>query len=92
MRTEKTERGFFKKDRSGMYHYNHTELGHVSLAIKDALRYRPKGVTWFWFNGTPAAIYSRDTIKSLQERWTEWRRAYQKNSETFLDVLSGLNT
>ncbi len=72
-----TQRGFYRQDLSGLWHYTYAGLGHISGACEDALRQAPPGPAWFWFNDTPAPILSGDTPGTLHERWFDWRADYQ---------------
>ncbi|OGN00730.1 MAG: hypothetical protein A3I26_03810 [Candidatus Yanofskybacteria bacterium RIFCSPLOWO2_02_FULL_43_10] len=89
----KTVGGEFRQDESGLYHYKNISHNHVFDALKDAIKNRP-GVTWFWFNETPAPIFLKDTPKVLLARWEAWRKAYQSDrgglvigTSHFLSVL-----
>lgn len=65
----KTDRGVFRRDRSGLYHYEHLSgVGSVFQATADAIKYRPKSAAWFWFNETPAPIYFGDSANDLVRR------------------------
>ena len=75
-----TENGVYTADRSGLFHYEMTSVGELSDAIKDALEGRPENTSsWFWLNGTFAPIEPEDTIETLSERWSEWRKLHQED-------------
>jgi hypothetical protein len=68
----------WNKDASGLSHYVFSTLGHVSVAIEDALATRPTTPSWFWFNGTPCPMLDGDDAAAVGRRWSEWRAAYQQ--------------
>lgn len=78
----KTNHGFFVEDGSGLWHYRHRDFGHVTSAAQDAIEHKPS-VAWFWFNDTPAPMYSEDSVDVLVNRWEEWRCAYQQEDKSF---------
>ena len=86
---KKTARGVYRQDSSGLWHYAHMKLGHVEMAIKDAIKHRP-GVAWFWFNGTPSPIFIDDDVDALLMRWEAWRLAYQGDVHQLLISLEAL--
>jgi hypothetical protein len=88
-----TVNGRFRKDRSGLWHYAHTSMGTVYSAAHDAIDYRPAESSWFWFNDTPAPMYTSDSIGSLVGRWSAWRTAIQSGlSSNLVDFLLELST
>lgn len=66
----------FSRDQSGLFHFRWEVTGTtVEDAAIEAIRNRPKGPAWFWFNDTPTPIYSDDSPDTLVERWRQWRVA-----------------
>lgn len=73
-----TEGGCYVQDRCGIWHYRRHALGHVSNAFEDALKHKPDGACFFWFNGTYAPILKGDDVNALNDRWWSWRQAHQE--------------
>lgn len=89
LESKKTGSGIYIKDKSGLWHYK-VDIGHIDNAIDDVLKHKPKEATWFWFNDTPAPIFSGDTKETLYIRWNEWRDTFQQNPESLLSQLLNL--
>lgn len=82
----------YARDASGLWHFQNLKVPRTIFeAIDQALRSRRSRVAWFWFNGTPAPIVKGDTCRSLHQRWSEWRSAYQSGDcSKFLGKLEEL--
>ncbi|MBI2121513.1 MAG: hypothetical protein HYT98_00170 [Candidatus Sungbacteria bacterium] len=86
----KTAHGTFHQDYCGLWHYTYEEcFGTVSQAAEDAVKNRPKGATWFWFNDTPAHIRPDDSAPTLVGRWELWRQDYQCDPKILWERLRG---
>jgi hypothetical protein len=88
---KETEFGNFHQDLSGLWHYEYTDLGHIGRAVSDALKHRPDGAAWFWFNGTPCPIHQDDSHEALRNRWYTWRNSYQENRAALLILLADMS-
>lgn len=86
----KTEKGEFRKDPSGLFHYKHDPGVVMYRAAEDAIEYAGKDATpaWFWFNGIPTPIYPNDTLQTLLERYEVFRRA--NHTGQLLELLEKL--
>jgi len=78
---------YYTKDKAGIYHYQNHNIGQVFTAVGIALRERPNGPAYFWFNDTFCPIVPNDTEESLLVRWEEWRDEYQKGSNFLLKTI-----
>jgi hypothetical protein len=85
-----TPLGTFRKDASGLWHYEFYSHGHIERAAQDAVSNRPPGVCWFWFNRTFSPIFQDDNFTSLLERYNIWRDSYQENPRLFLSHIGSL--
>lgn len=85
-----TEFGCFKRDKSGLYHYVTIGwAGHILVAMDDAIRHLPHHMAaWFWQAGTPCPIHPDDNVDRLNQRYIEFRDAYQAgDAKGMLDIL-----
>ncbi len=90
MEKKQTEEGEFVQDDSGLWHYNATSHrnGHVLFWIEDALKHKPEGPAWFWFQGEPAPIVVGDTPETLNDRWAKFNNPYhEQNRKPFLQSM-----
>lgn len=82
----------FTKDEAGISHYHPLfHHGPVDRCVKVALRYRPSGPCWFWFNGTFAPMHAGDTADMLCRRWNAYRSDYQRDPESLLGALEQMS-
>lgn len=89
----RTIKGEFRKDQSGLWHYSYKSLGTVHSAAQDAINHHPAEPAWFWFNDTPAPMFTGDTLADLVNRWGVWRASIQSRSSSgVLDFLRSLST
>jgi hypothetical protein len=86
-------------DATGVQHYQYEGPGMITDAIRDALRTRPDGVCWFWWNGTFAPMLVNEITspeehvpgeQALYRRWLSWREHHHIGG-SFLPLLQQLS-
>ncbi len=79
----KTRYASFRRDRNGTWHYNLSRTFRAPDAYgaaADAIRHRPNGAAWFWFNDKCCPMINGDTSATLSTRLFEWINAENANA------------
>lgn len=76
----------FAHDAYGHVHLESLQLGHIRESLPALLQAasRINKPCWLWFNGTPAPMHADDGVAELEQRWREWREAYQSGDSKLL--------
>jgi hypothetical protein len=91
MRTREVEdTNCFFEDASGLSHFIPAHE-RIEPALEEAIKNKPQGATWFWFNGTPAPMVEGDTVSSLHHRWNVWKSAYHFGYPALLEVIEAFS-
>ena len=91
-KNKRSDLGGFLRDDSGIWHYG-CVVGFTGIyeCIEDALRHKPRGIVWFWYNDIPTPIFRNDDKATLCRRWNEWIKAHQEGGDKLQKKIRELN-